>query len=484
MLPETTCPTCGFNIQPGQGECPNCGTVLEHQPEIEPAPVVLETPAAPQPKKKKKPNTHKSDQPSLVASVEAHLKQAFAHEESGELDAALASYQSARDIASGTRKLAYLVPLLDRLTARLPQAASAPVVEEWPEQGALAELYAAAQALHAAPAEQPPAPLENAPLAAQQDLSPLLVASLLGWLDREPAQHQDRENMLIGLLEKDEVLPYPVHVAASKVRSPRVDLLPASGKKGFDWENFLYWVAVNATAVALVVVIANLFMYRYYPWYVTLPAFAAPGLVLGALQWQVLKDYLEKGWLWILLSSLGVTIIFTSATYIAHGYPLQNLMLSAALAGLLLGGAQYYFFFRKVLHGEYWIIITTAGWFLSGLALQNVHVLWALFVGLPILGVLTGLAVFYQYGDLVSSLNHIFTPDGSRHSRLSNGKSSGISTLSDRIVSEWERSQKRFDSWVKEGPFHLGEEKTNQVITIALSVIGLTLCCIIALILF
>jgi len=415
MTEQQLCPTCNFPLQAGQSECPNCGTILDQQLVQEIMPTV-DSINAPAPRKKtshRKSGTGRREKPRQEVFYQL-LDAAYEHELSNHLEEALQVYRQAKNVAGegegGMSGIKSLVPLLEQKIWQLEGAQKQSTEEE---QDDLTELAAAARAFETAERhnlhQEDVEPVEKAPKTAQEKLSPLLLSSLIGWLERGPEESDERQVILASMLDSDRVLPATIQVENSAEIQRRQEAThkhsTGQASQKFGWQKFLYWVAINAVGIALVITVGSLldfYYYRAYSWFTVFLAFCAPGLVLGSLQWLVLKDYLHKGWAWIAISTAGTALVYSIVTAITGGNALEGLIWSAAVTGLLISTGQYYFHLRRIRYAESWILLSTLGWLFAGLTTTDTHILWATLVGFPILGILTGIALYLKYGKLDS----------------------------------------------------------------------------------
>jgi serine/threonine-protein kinase len=113
-------------------------------------------------------------------------------------------------------------------------------------------------------------------------------------------------------------------------------------------------------------------------------ALVATGLVIGTLQWVVLRQYLRQpGW-WIVFSALGWTagwgVIITLI-------PPQLGILTEPVVGAALGTTQWLFLRRHLYQAGWWIPVSTLGWTVGLTGLTG-----ELLVG-AVVGAVTGIAL-------------------------------------------------------------------------------------------
>ena len=121
----------------------------------------------------------------------------------------------------------------------------------------------------------------------------------------------------------------------------------------FDWTLWLQWLAVTAFGWILGGVL--------------LPGLApvAGGLVIGVLQWVVLRQRLPQAGWWILASGVGWaggwTIVITLA-------PPEFGILTTTVLGAAMGTTQWLLLQRHFYRAGWWIVVSALGW-TAGLAL-------------------------------------------------------------------------------------------------------------------
>ncbi len=176
--------------------------------------------------------------------------------------------------------------------------------------------------------------------------------------------------------------------------------------------NWLRWVLANGAAVILAILavlpLAVNLAYAHQPaWLRGTLAGAALGLVLGSVQWWLLRRPLTLNWRWIGYSviggALGLAIGMAVAEYLSlatlgatisrHREPVFAVAAALGAAtsglcfGLLLGGGQWLLLRRQVVGARWWIVANVIGWAM-GLGLA------ALFASIGVIGwlLLAGLA--------------------------------------------------------------------------------------------
>jgi len=152
----------------------------------------------------------------------------------------------------------------------------------------------------------------------------------------------------------------------------------------FNWTLWLQWLAVTAMGWILGGVL--------------LPelALVGTGLVIGLLQWVVLRQYLRQAGWWILASAVGWAGGWWIVSSVA---PLEIGILTEPLLGAAMGTLQWLVLRRQLRQSGWWIVVSALGWTvaLTGLTGQ-------LLVGV-VVGAVTGitLELLLRYPSLMKS---------------------------------------------------------------------------------
>jgi hypothetical protein len=152
----------------------------------------------------------------------------------------------------------------------------------------------------------------------------------------------------------------------------------------FDWLLWLQWLAVTTLGWVL----AGMLLPG--------PALVAAGLVIGSLQWVVLRQRLpQTGW-WILTTTTGWA---TGWAIVITVVPQEFGALTGPFLGAAMGTLQWLFLRRHFYQAGWWIAVSTLGWTL-GLTLLSGPML----VG-AVAGAVTGIALelLLRYPGLVKT---------------------------------------------------------------------------------
>lgn len=140
----------------------------------------------------------------------------------------------------------------------------------------------------------------------------------------------------------------------------------------FDWTLWLQWLAVTALGWLLGGVL------------LPEPASVIAGLVIGVLQWVVLRQRLPQAGWWILASAAGWAGGWATVIALA---PLGPGILTATVLGAAMGTTQWILLQRHFYRAGWWIVVSALGW-TAGLALLT----GPLLVG-AVAGAVTGIAL-------------------------------------------------------------------------------------------
>lgn len=121
----------------------------------------------------------------------------------------------------------------------------------------------------------------------------------------------------------------------------------------FDWYLWVLWII----ATTLGWVIGQLLLPSIGPF--------IAGILIGAMQWFVLRDRIKKAWLWILLTGIGWAVGIAIVVFVL---PDGLGFLYGILVGATTGIAQWIIIRREVLLSGWWIVISIIAWF-TGLSM-------------------------------------------------------------------------------------------------------------------
>jgi hypothetical protein len=152
----------------------------------------------------------------------------------------------------------------------------------------------------------------------------------------------------------------------------------------FDWTLWLQWLAVTTLGWVLAGVLLPEF------------ALAAAGLVIGSLQWVVLRQRVPQAGWWVPASAVG----WAAGWAIVIALDPQEIgFLTGTLLGATMGALQWLFLQRHFHRAGWWIVVSALGW-TAGLTLLT----GPLLVG-AVAGAVTGIALelLLRYPSLVKT---------------------------------------------------------------------------------
>jgi hypothetical protein len=155
----------------------------------------------------------------------------------------------------------------------------------------------------------------------------------------------------------------------------------------FDWVLWLKWVVANTLAWVLAAALLGDL------------AMAAGGLVIGSLQWVILRKRLPQAGWWVVASAAGWAMGW--AIVIALVPPEFGVLTGTAL-GAALGTTQWLFLRRHFHRAGWWLVVSPLGW-TAGMTLLT----GPLLVG-AVAGAVTGIALelLLRYPALMKDIGH------------------------------------------------------------------------------
>jgi hypothetical protein len=140
----------------------------------------------------------------------------------------------------------------------------------------------------------------------------------------------------------------------------------------FDWALWLQWLAATTLGWVLGgMMLAGL-------------ALGVAGVVLGTLQWVVLRQRLRQAGWWILASAGGWTIGWVTVSVVI---PPESWIHGGAVLGTAIGAAQWLVLHRQFYQAGWWVIISALAWTIALEGLTG-----ELLVG-AVVGAVTGIAL-------------------------------------------------------------------------------------------
>ena len=141
-----------------------------------------------------------------------------------------------------------------------------------------------------------------------------------------------------------------------------------------DWFVWLQWASASglggALGFALADAVLNLFSEALYRAMAEIVIFGLLGTSMGTLQWLVLRrHFFQAGW-WVAASSVGGTLIGIIGVF--YGSELQvNMVLAYGLVGIILGALQWLVLRRRISRSGWWMVASLLGWALAVSVVQS-----------------------------------------------------------------------------------------------------------------
>ena len=135
-----------------------------------------------------------------------------------------------------------------------------------------------------------------------------------------------------------------------------------------DWSVWLQWVFASglggAVGFALADAVLDTFSEALYKAMAEIVIFGLLGAAMGTLQWLVLRrHFFQAGW-WVAASSVGGTLIGIIGVF--YGSELQvNMVLAYGLVGIILGALQWLVLRRRISRSGWWMVVSPLGWALA-----------------------------------------------------------------------------------------------------------------------
>ena len=142
-----------------------------------------------------------------------------------------------------------------------------------------------------------------------------------------------------------------------------------------DWFVWLQWALASglgsAVGFALADAVLNTFSEALYKAMAEIVIFGLLGAAMGTLQWLVLRRHFSQAGWWVAASAVGGTLvgIIGAASY---GSKVKvNLVIVYGLVGIILGALQWLVLRRRISRSGWWMVASLLGWALAVLAVQS-----------------------------------------------------------------------------------------------------------------
>jgi len=135
-----------------------------------------------------------------------------------------------------------------------------------------------------------------------------------------------------------------------------------------DWFVWLLWSFASglggAVGFALADAVLNTFSEALYMAMAEIVIFGFLGTAMGILQWLVLrKHFSQAGW-WVAASAVGGTLVGIGV--VSYGNKVQgNLVIFYSLVGIILGTLQWLVLRRRISQSGWWMVVSLLGWALA-----------------------------------------------------------------------------------------------------------------------
>ena len=159
---------------------------------------------------------------------------------------------------------------------------------------------------------------------------------------------------------------------------------------------------------AMVITEDYMLMYAYIPWY---------GLVIGTFQYLLLRQKLTKmGW-WILVTSLGWSLVWLGIALRTN--PLGDIdipssagyfLIAGTSVGVLIGVIQWLILRMQVAYASWWIPINGLGFGIAGIILANISSWLEYMIVFTIPCISTGILLWLLLEKFPQDVNHRHSP--------------------------------------------------------------------------
>jgi len=145
--------------------------------------------------------------------------------------------------------------------------------------------------------------------------------------------------------------------------------------------------------------------------FVVFLSFAVMSMAIAVAQWLVIRRYIQgMSWLWMTLigGTLGGSLSSWASFQLAitYGDAVDFLVVYGCLRGLTTGFAQWFLLKQRFKQSGWWVVGTTASWYISllvgSLLIQKLGYFLTLTVG-AIYGLLTGIILLLLFRDRIQT---------------------------------------------------------------------------------
>ena len=141
-----------------------------------------------------------------------------------------------------------------------------------------------------------------------------------------------------------------------------------------DWFVWLQWAFASglggAVGFALADAVLHTFSEALYRAMAEKVIFGLLGAAMGTLQWLVLRRHFSQAGWWVAVSAVGGTLVGIGAA--SYGSRVKvNLVIVYGLVGVILGALQWLVLRRRISRSGWWMVASPLGWALAVLAVQS-----------------------------------------------------------------------------------------------------------------
>lgn len=141
-----------------------------------------------------------------------------------------------------------------------------------------------------------------------------------------------------------------------------------------NWFVWLQWAFASglggAVGFALADAVLDTFSEALYRAMAEIVIFGLFGAAMGTLQWLVLRRHFSQAGWWVAVSAVGGTLVGIGAA--SYGSRVKvNLVIVYGLVGVILGALQWLVLRRRISRSGWWMVASPLGWALAVLAVQS-----------------------------------------------------------------------------------------------------------------
>jgi hypothetical protein len=141
-----------------------------------------------------------------------------------------------------------------------------------------------------------------------------------------------------------------------------------------DWFVWLQWAFASglggAVGFALADAVLHTFSEALYRATAEIVIFGLLGASMGTLQWLVLRRHFSQAGWWVAASAVGGTLVGIGGAF--YGSKVQvNLVIVYGLVGIILGALQWLVLRRRISRSGWWMVVSVLGWALAVPVVQS-----------------------------------------------------------------------------------------------------------------